>query len=143
MKQTLIFLIALSFLWSSSADNDFTAKFENKSVYGLWLDLDSGKNIEINSKTNFSFERLDHDLIVIQKKGKKSYLKRIGALLTELSGRIVLSTSDKKYLPARNITLTVVNIKDPSIKAKIRTNNNGYFTNKSLPSGYYTILSST
>ncbi|MDH5465270.1 MAG: Ig-like domain-containing protein, partial [Thiovulaceae bacterium] len=46
-------------------------------------------------------------------------------------------------LPARNITLTVVNIKDPSIKAKIRTNNNGYFTNKSLPSGYYTIFSST
>lgn len=86
MKKLLfVFAILINTLLASAVNNDFTEKFEKRSIYGKWIDIDKGEIIEVNSKTKFSFERLDNNLIILKRGKSKSYLKRIGALKTRIT----------------------------------------------------------
>ncbi len=134
-KIVLVFwLLAVTLL---TAESDFTDKFEKRSVFGKWIDIDKGKIIEINSHTKFSFERLDNDLIILRNGSQKNYLKRIGSAKTKIKGRIVLDVGGRSYLSAANTDVTLTHVKDSSITVTVKTNSRGYFTDASLPSGDY------
>ncbi len=138
MKKLWALWIGTSALvWGYAADTDFTEKFEKQSVYGKWIDIDRGKIIEVNSKTTFSFERLDNDLIILKEGQNKNYLKRIGALKTKITGRIVEDRGGKRFDPVPNQKVFLVNIHDSSIAATVMTNSRGFFVDESLPSGEY------
>lgn len=137
MRKILLLLSTTILLWAYSADTDFTEKFEKHSIYGKWIDIDTGKIIEINSKSSFSFERLDNDLIIIKKGNNKSYLKRIGVLKTKISGRVVEDRGGKNFYAVKNADVFITNQKDATIATRIKTNAKGFFTNESLPSGSY------
>ncbi len=137
MKKFLSFLAMTMVLWSYSADTDFTEKFEKHSIYGKWIDIDKGKIIEINSKSSFSFEHLDNDLIIIKEGGKKSYLKRIGVAKTKISGRVVEDRGGRNFYAVKNADVFITNQNDSTIATRIKTDAKGFFSNESLPSGSY------
>jgi VCBS repeat-containing protein len=137
MRKIVFVLLSFAFIQLSAGDNEFTERFEKRSVFGKWIDIDKGKIIEINSHTKFSFERLDNDLIILKNGSNKSYLKRVGSSATKIKGRIVQDNGTKTFNSASDTTVTITNVKDKSIKASIKTNKRGYFSDASLPSGEY------
>ena len=135
MRIGALFFMLSQLLWGYSADIDFTEKFEKQSVYGKWVDIDRGRIIEINSKSNFSFERLDNDLIILVDGKQKNYLKRIGVAKTAVTGRVVLDPQG--IVPLRNGDVLLIHQNDSTISARAKTDAKGYFTNETLPSGAY------
>lgn len=139
MQKVLVLLLSVGFLCIYAAETNFTERFEKSSVYGTWIDIDKGKIITINSKSTFSFERLDNDLIILKNGSKKSYVKRVGVSKTKIKGRIVQDMGSKTFKAVSQARLTLINLQDTSIREKVRTNRLGYFTSESLPSGEYTL----
>ncbi|KIM11944.1 MAG: hypothetical protein KU37_03595 [Sulfuricurvum sp. PC08-66] len=142
MRTLLLLIITMYGLWAYSADTDFTEKFEKQSIYGRWIDIDSGSIVEIDSRSDVAFERLDNNLIIVKSGRSKTYLKRIGALHTKIEGQIVGLDATGELSPLQNASVTLSNKNDPTIRAQVLTNAKGYFFDETLPSGSY-ILEAT
>ena len=138
MTRAVVILFSLACTFLYAAESDFTERFERSSVFGKWIDIDKGKIIEINSKSKFSFERLDNDLIILKNGAKKSYLKRVGRAKTKIKGRIV-QENGASFSAVSRTRVTLTNINDSSIQAKVITNSEGYFDDETLPSGDYSL----
>jgi len=119
----------------------------NSKYYGGWTYTHNGQEVYITSKSSLVLEEIpDSNLLTVTNDGIKYYLMRSSVASVNLSGRIETSLSAVKSSPLKkasgysgigSINVILENVVDASIRAEITTDENGNFSDASLPAGSY------
>ncbi len=131
-----------------------------QASYGSWKYVHDGTEVYITSNTTLDISQIDANLLEVNDNGSVKYLIRNGVKNVNLSGVInTLSTNNLKPQSASNpqamkastagrlngvagINVILRNVQDESITSTATTDEDGVFTDSSLPAGTYNISAS-
>ena len=115
--------------------------------YGGWTYTHNGQEIYITSETSLVLEEIaDSGLLTVTNDGIKYHLMRSSVAKVNLSGRIEAASLAVKSSPLKKASghagiarfdVIIENVLDSSIRAEITTDENGTFSDTSLPAGTY------
>ena len=163
---SLIFLVLLSFngcgsdsedstdLNNSSYDNDISniingeedssdnaQSTRNSKYWGDWREVKSQKKLYITSKTDLKIDEVGADLIKIE----DNYYFRFGSRNVDFAGNVqsdkngAIAKSIKGFEDIGGIDILLRNLKDGNIETSTKTETDGTFQNKDLPTGDYSM----